>query len=541
MATALAAFCLSMTPSLLPREWYLQGIASGISILIGYAVGATVSWLMSKFGFRFLYEPAHRRIAQRALALIAIVVIPLFGYLGARWQHQVRELVGADLDDPNYYALVLVIAFALGRFTVWIARLLRRSARALGGLLGRWIPLPVAKLIGAVAVTLIAITAASNLLIPALADAANHSFSLTDGGTADGVAQPTSPLRSGSPDSLVSWESLGREGRSFIALGPSAGDIAEFTGAHAIEPIRVYTGLDSVPVAPSELSSEAHLQAEADLAVAELRRTGAFDRSVLVIGTSTGRGWINHVAASAIEYMWGGDTSVVSMQYSYLPSPVSWIADTETPALAGQVLIHTVLTAVHDLPAASRPRVLLLGESLGSYGGQGAFASADKMLAAVDGAVWAGTPSFARIWQELTAERTATSPIQHPDVDGCARVCFATRAADLDDAGSPQVVYLQHANDPVVWWSPDLVFHRPEWLAAPPLPDRPPTMRWIPVITFWQVTLDIALSTQMPDGQGHTYAQEYVNAWAAVVPPPGWSPADTAALRAHLADVDTGA
>ena len=56
--------------------------------------------------------------------------------------------------------------------------------------------------------------------------------------------------------------------------------------------------------------------------------------------------------------------------------------------------------------------------------------------------------------------------------------------------GPPRVAYLQHANDPVVSWSPGLLVRVPDWLREPPVPGRTPTMRWYPVLTFLQMTVD---------------------------------------------------
>jgi uncharacterized membrane protein len=41
-------------------------------------------------------------------------------------------------------------------------------------------------------------------------------------------------------------------------------------------------------------------------------------------------------------------------------------------------------------------------------------------------------------------------------------------------------------------------------------------------------------STGVPDGHGHKYEADYVNGWAAVAQPPGWTDADTERLRLAL-------
>ncbi len=93
------------------------------------------------------------------------------------------------------------------------------------------------------------------------------------------------------------------------------------------------------------------------------------------------------------------------------------------------------------------------------------------------------------------------------------------------------MVYLQHASDPVVWWSPNLLLHAPDWLREPRGADVSPSMRWLPWVTFWQVSADLAFSTGVPDGHGHVYKAEYVDAWAAVAQPDGWTTQDTGHLR----------
>ena len=56
-------------------------------------------------------------------------------------------------------------------------------------------------------------------------------------------------------------------------------------------------------------------------------------------------------------------------------------------------------------------------------------------------------------------------------------------------------------------------------------------VRWIPLITFWQVTADLPFATGVPNGHGHVYTGEYVDAWADVLRPPGWSPAKATQLQ----------
>jgi uncharacterized membrane protein len=106
--------------------------------------------------------------------------------------------------------------------------------------------------------------------------------------------------------------------------------------------------------------------------------------------------------------------------------------------------------------------------------------------------------------------------------------------ADLAWDGS-RVLYLQHASDPIVWWSPRLIAHRPDWLDEPRGDDVVTAMRWIPLVTFWQVGADLPFATEVPTGHGHVCTREYVDAWAHVLQPPGWTEHDTELLRAIIA------
>ena len=144
--------------------------------------------------------------------------------------------------------------------------------------------------------------------------------------TQPGVAAPQSRYRSGGPESLMTWASLGNQGRKFIGSGPSAAELRAFSGRPPMEPIRVYAGLDAAET-PRE---------RAELAVRELQRTGAFSREVLCLDTTTGTGWVNADAVDPLEYMYNGNSALVSMQYSYLPSVISFLVDKERARAAAE-------------------------------------------------------------------------------------------------------------------------------------------------------------------------------------------------------------
>src|SRR4051794_16653157 len=82
----------------------------------------------------------------------------------------------------------------------------------------------------------------------------------------------------------------------------------------------------------------------------ELKRVGAFDRSVLVVITPTGTGWIDPSAMNAVEYLHHGDIASVALQYSYLSSPLSLLVQPEYGSEAARALFAEVYGYWTTLP-----------------------------------------------------------------------------------------------------------------------------------------------------------------------------------------------
>src|SRR3712207_6962979 len=95
--------------------------------------------------------------------------------------------------------------------------LFRSAARVIAGLLSRWIGPSAARALGGLAVAALAIVVVSGVAVDGLLAAADRAFALEDQETPEGVERPTSRLRSGGPGSLIGWDTLGREGRTFVA------------------------------------------------------------------------------------------------------------------------------------------------------------------------------------------------------------------------------------------------------------------------------------------------------------------------------------
>ncbi len=518
---------LSLTPSLLPRGPLFQGLVSGLSGAIGYGLGVFSVWLV-----RFMREKDHSppppRWAWKVLIPIGVIGQVLMAISFHVWQDEVRDLMGVAhlewYDYPLSGVLSLVVLFTvveIGQFTRWLISFLV-------GQVDRFVPFRLSATIVVVTLAVLTVTVLNGVVLKFAMRTMNDTFAAANNEMNPDSAPPRTALRSGGPESLVSWESLGHQGRIFIEGGPKVADLTTFTGAPATEPIRAYAGLNSAD----------GITATAELAARELQRTGGLRRAVVALATTTGTGWINEAEATALEYMYNGNTAIVSMQYSFLPSSLSFLVDKENARHAGQALFEAVDRLIRQLPEGQRPKLVVFGESLGSFGGEAPFMSLNNVLARTDGALFSGPTFQNTIWTDLTSTRDAGSPEWLPIYDDGRYVRFVARADNLarpkDPWDHPRVVYLQHASDPIAWWTPDLVFSKPDWLREPRGYDVLPQTRWIPVVTFLQVSADMAVAVDVPDGHGHRYVADVADGWAAVLSPPGWTPDKTARLRPLL-------
>jgi uncharacterized membrane protein len=228
----------------------------------------------------------------------------------------------------------------------------------------------------------------------------------------------------------------------------------------------------------------------------------------------------------------------VAVQYSSLPSWISFLSERERVQQAGRELFDQVHARWAQLPVGHRPQLLVFGESLGSLGSEAAFTDLADLRASADGVLWAGPTNANRLWSTWTAHRDPGSPEVLPIYQSGSTVRFVSRPSDLARPAAawptPRVVYLQNPSDPVTWWSPSLWWNRPDWLEEQRGRDVLPVMRWFPVVTFLQVTADLALAYGAPPGHGHQFHQAAVAAWAAISAPADWTPQRSAALTRLL-------
>ncbi|KUH80781.1 MULTISPECIES: alpha/beta hydrolase [unclassified Mycobacterium] len=538
VAFAALFFCLSLTPSLLPRDWLFAGLIGGLNAAIGYGIGVFLAKMLRRFVLRrrTWWPPSKRMllVLKTATVVLSIAASIVMVIPAAAWQRQVSAVMGIEGPATLGYLRTLVVALLVGGVCVAVARVLLEVIKTMARFfIRRWrLHDEVALFIGTAIVVVLAITLINGVLVRGFLAGANRVFQPQNTTTREGVIQPIEPERSGSPESFAAWDTLGYQGRNFVATGPHADELTELNGAPAQEPIRVYVGLQTAETAEQRMA----------VLLSELERTGAFERELLVIIPTTGTGWINPVAARALEMMYNGDTALVGSQYSFLPSWISFLGDQQKSMVSGRMMIDAIQQRWEELPQDRRPKLVLYGESLGSMAGQGAFEwLPDISRMGFSSVLWVGPPNASPLWKAITERRDPGTPQVEPRYDNGRTVRFseATDPAEIERDTAPpwegtRVLFLQHPSDPIVWWSPDLLFSRPDWLREPPGRDRTASMRWYPIVTFGQVAADMTNASSVPGGHGHNYGDLVLDGWAAVAPPDGWTREDTERIRTAL-------
>lgn len=519
----------SLTPSLIPRTFLVQGALAGLSFAIGYGIGVLAYAIWDYLELPIPSEKLRRRGTWAAAAAAGIVVVG-FVWRAAEWQNSIRERMDMPPVETARPLEVLLIAAAVFAILILLARLFGTVYRLASRAVRRYVPIRVARVIGISVAIALFVMVGNGLILRTFLRAADQSFQAFDALMEPEFAAPTDPAGTGSAASLVAWDDLGRAGREFVASGPSREDIAAFQGRDALAPVRVYVGLNSAD----------DTTARARLALDELIRAGGFDRSVLLVVVPTGTGWVDPAATDTLEYLHGGDTAIVAQQYSYLTSPLSIFVEPGISVEGGRALFRAIYGHWTTLPEDDRPRLYLHGLSLGAYGSEQSFSLHDVLADPFDGALWSGPPFSTPEWRAATMQRDPGSPEWLPRFGDGSVIRFTNQENALDIPGAVwgpmRIVYLQYASDPISFFSPETLWRKPDWMNAPVGPDVSPELRWYPVVTFLQLLVDMAVGLSVPIGFGHYFAPEhYIDGWVAVTDPDGLTTETAAPLKDHLA------
>ncbi len=329
---------------------------------------------------------------------------------------------------------------------------------------------------------------------------------------------------SGDPESLIRWKDMGREGRrhvvTYVRTEPMLDRPSEIAGTArpelsirtvmqedaAATPISIFVGLDSSP-SPRE---------RVDLALAEMDRTDAWSRSLIMLVSPTGTGYVNYVAIAATQYLTRGDMASITLQYSKRPSPLS-LGKIGYAKEQNRLLWLRILERVRLMSPERRPKIVIFGESLGAHTSQAAFQGWGTLgpeALGIDYGLWIGTPASSPWRLELLDQRRV-------DVDqsAVAVVNDYEEFLALGDEAKAKVRFclLSHDNDGVTKFQASLLNRRPVWLdpdrpGMEEVPGRSPrgvpaSMRWRPITTFFQLLVDMK-NAQLP-GSYRAWAHDY--------------------------------
>jgi uncharacterized membrane protein len=242
-----------------------------------------------------------------------------------------------------------------------------------------------------------------------------------------------------------------------------------------------------------------------------MERTGAFDRSLIIVASPTGTGYVNYVAIESAEYFTRGDCATVTVQYSKRPSPVSldrvWLGRKQF-----RMLLAAIRRKLYQMMPEDRPKLVVFGESLGAHTSQDAFLDAGTQGlrdAGIDRALWLGTPGISKWKQQVwTGDRLDVEEASIGEFDNFGAI------EGLDDEARESLRYflLTHGNDGVGHFAPELLVQSPDWLgeAETRPPGVPKSQRWRTPTTFIQTLVDMknAMAVTSPgefEANGHDY------------------------------------
>jgi uncharacterized membrane protein len=518
-------FGASLTPSLIPRDPLLQGVLGGAVGAIGFEIGRALRWLWS-FMELPTAGPRWQRIVRLAGFGAAAAIAAFSIYRAADWQNATRTVFGMEPVESSHVLTVGGVALVVFAVLWLVFRLFGLLNRLVVRQLNRVLPPRVGMVIGFGLALWVFWALVDGVLVRQAFRIADASFEAADTFVSPDLPAPIEPMRSGSAESLLDWQELGRWGRSFVATVPTREEIAEFVPDGAMEPLRVYVGRRA-----AETSRE-----RAELALQELIRVGGFERSAVIVTSPVGTGWMDPGAHDTVDFMLGGDVATVAVQYSYLTSVLALLAHPEYGVEQTRELFDVVYDYWTALPRETRPRLYVHGLSQGAFNSQRTLPLLDMLADPIDGAMWAGSPFFSSFWQSVRDGRNPGSPVWRPRFGNGSLVRTLTQYGGIDGDYAPwgpiRIVFLNYGSDPIVVFNSGSGLLPPAWLEAPRAPDVAPELRWFPLVTMFQLGLDSAISLKEP-GFGHFYiARHYIDAWAPVVDPEGWSPERAAQLKA---------
>jgi uncharacterized membrane protein len=309
------------------------------------------------------------------------------------------------------------------------------------------------------------------------------------------AAYPSPPVSlhvSCGPNSEVNFDDIGKEGRRFVLMTLASHQIEQVMAEPAIDPVRI--------VIPRQGSVPERVA----LTLSEMEALGAFERSIIVIASPTGVGYVNYVMAEALEYLTRGSCATVVPQYALVPSALALDTTDEGTELQAAIL-EAIKDRLVNIPPAERPRLVQFGESLGAQvaldiAAEGGVHRLDTMH--VEAGLYLGVPFRSKAWHILQRAPKAIDP------DG--RIVEATQPSEAPTRAGMHLMLI-HDDDPVNKFSYTMFVRRPWWMGPPE--ERPPMVPrevlFRPVVSFVIALVDLLNGMDSKPGEFHRVGHDY--------------------------------
>ena len=505
------AFVYALTPSLIPRDGVLQWVVAGVSAAAVYSLYAWGIWLWKWLWFPYY----HSNLGAYLWYVFSALIVIYWLSQATDWQNSVyfaAWLPAVETVRPYTILFVSVWVF-LGIIFIW--RIFWNIVLVSSTKLEKILPLRAALIVSFFLVSYLFWSIGNGILIQSVFGFIDRSSRQVDALIPITLEEPQNPLATWSEDSLVPWNTLGSKGRDFISWVTSQEEFEIFyEQEEVIEPLRTYVWLNSAET----------LEERVDLLLEEMIRVDAFSRSYLILATPTWTGWIDPKSIAPLEILLRGDVATVWLQYSYLPSWLTLLSDYEAGEEAARKTFETIYAYWSSLPEDERPDLYLHGLSLGSRYSENSSDIWDIVADPYAGALWVW-PTFSNdLWNRFTRQRNQWTSFFSPTFWDDSLVRFFTQFgtnADLSrDWGVFRTLYFQYPSDAVTFFDTQSFWRAPEWMNYEFPPDISPELRFIPIVTFFQLLTDNFTATSTREGHSHTYAaKDYFTAWYQLLQP----------------------
>jgi len=508
---AAIAFVYALTPSLIPRDGVLQWAVAGISAVVVYSLYAWGIGLWKWLGFPYY----HSQTGGHLWYMLSVIIV-MYGLSQATdWQNSVyfaAWLPAVETVRPYTILFVSIWVFlaVIGLWRVFWKIVLIASYK-----LEKILPLRASLIVSFVLISYLFWSIGNGVLLQSFYAFIDRSSQQVDSLIPITLEKPSNPLSTWSETSLIDWHTLGSKWRDFVSWVTALEEFEVFFNWQEVtEPLRVYAWLNSAET----------LDERVDLLLSEMIRVWVFERSTLVLVTPTGTGWIDPKSINALELLMRWDVATVGMQYSYLPSWLTLLSDYEAWEESARRAFEVIYDYWSSLPSDTRPELYLHGLSLGSRYSENSSDIWDIIADPYNWALWVGPTYNNTLWNRFTRQRNTGTSFFSPSYWDDSLVRFLTQfgtSADLSrDWWIFRILYFQYPSDAVSFFDTQSFWRAPEWMNYEFPADISSELRFIPVVTFFQLLTDNFTATSTREWHGHTYAaKDYLTAWYHLLQP----------------------